>query len=64
MSSLIPKMQDLDPDGQRLPVKLDSTTNGEFAPIPLSRHCTTRITWPMSGPVNSRASSGEHGVHS
>ena len=26
---------DLDPDGRRLPVKLDTTTNGEFAPIPL-----------------------------
>ena len=25
-----------DPDGPRLPVKLDTTTNGEFAPIPLS----------------------------
>jgi predicted TIM-barrel fold metal-dependent hydrolase len=37
MRSLFPPMQDLDPDGQRLPVKLDTTTNGEFAPIPLSR---------------------------
>ena len=26
-----------DPDGLRLPVKLDATTNGEFEPIPLSR---------------------------
>jgi len=25
-----------DPDGKRLPIKLDSTTNGEFAPIPLA----------------------------
>ncbi len=25
-----------DPDGRRLPVKLDSTTNGEYAPIPLA----------------------------
>ncbi|HEY4137299.1 MAG TPA: amidohydrolase family protein [Casimicrobiaceae bacterium] len=25
-----------DPDGARLPVKLDTTTNGEFAPIPLA----------------------------
>jgi hypothetical protein len=24
-----------DPDGRRLPIKLDATTNGEFAPIPL-----------------------------
>ena len=27
----------VDPLGQRLPIKLDTTTNGEFAPIPLSR---------------------------
>jgi hypothetical protein len=26
----------LDPQGRRLPVKLDSTCNGEFAPVPLS----------------------------
>lgn len=26
-----------DPDGTRLPIKLDSTTNGEFTPIPLSK---------------------------
>lgn len=26
---------DADPEGRRLPVKLDSTTNGEFVPIPL-----------------------------
>lgn len=25
-----------DPDGWRLPIKLDSTTNGEFAPVPMS----------------------------
>jgi len=24
-----------DPDGKRLPIKLDTATNGEFAPIPL-----------------------------
>ncbi|ODT85910.1 amidohydrolase family protein [Phenylobacterium sp. SCN 70-31] len=28
---------DLDPHGRRLPIKLDSTSNGEFAPIPLDR---------------------------
>ncbi|HEY5647233.1 MAG TPA: amidohydrolase family protein [Pseudomonadales bacterium] len=28
---------DLDPDGLRLPVKIDSTSNGEFVPVPLSR---------------------------
>ena len=26
---------DSDPQGQRLPIKLDSTSNGEFAPVPL-----------------------------
>ena len=25
----------LDPHGQRLPIKLDSTSNGEFVPVPL-----------------------------
>ena len=65
MSSLIPKSEDLDPDGQRLPIKLDSTTNGEFAPIPLDRpRCTTRITWPPSGPATSRANSGNRGARS
>jgi predicted TIM-barrel fold metal-dependent hydrolase len=27
----------VDPDGRRLPVKLDTTSNGEFLPVPLSR---------------------------
>jgi predicted TIM-barrel fold metal-dependent hydrolase len=26
----------IDPDGERLPIKLDTTTNGEFVPVPLS----------------------------
>ena len=30
-------MNDADPAGRRLPVKVDTTTNGEFAPIPLER---------------------------
>ena len=29
---------DLDPDGHRLPIKLDSTSNGEFVPIPLETY--------------------------
>jgi len=29
-------MHDSDPEGKRLPIKLDSTSNGEFAPVPLS----------------------------
>ncbi len=28
---------DFDPEGARLPIKLDSTSNGEFAPMPLSK---------------------------
>jgi len=27
----------VDPDGRRLPIKLDTTSNGEFEPVPLSR---------------------------
>jgi len=27
----------IDPEGTRLPIKLDSTSNGEFVPVPLSR---------------------------
>ena len=30
-------MNDRDPDGPRLPIKLDATSNGEFAPVPMSR---------------------------
>ncbi|HKY10026.1 MAG TPA: amidohydrolase, partial [Candidatus Binatia bacterium] len=26
----------IDPDGRRLPIKIDATSNGEFAPVPLS----------------------------
>ena len=35
---------DVDPEGQRLPIKLDSTSNGEFTPVPLDaslRHANT-----------------------
>ena len=31
----MPIRDDCDPAGRRLPIKLDSTTNGEFVPIPL-----------------------------
>jgi len=30
------KRYDLDPDGKRLPVRFDTTTNGEYAPLPLT----------------------------
>src|SRR5262245_65917443 len=26
----------IDPEGRRLPIKVDTTSNGEFAPVPLS----------------------------
>ena len=33
-------MSDFDPEGRRLPIKLDSTSNGEFVPIPLDPSLT------------------------
>ncbi|PYL83077.1 MAG: amidohydrolase [Verrucomicrobia bacterium] len=30
------KLADIDPEGKRLPIKLDSASNGEFVPVPLS----------------------------
>ena len=37
MSFLPSSTSDNDPEGQRLPIKLDSTTNGEFIPKPLDK---------------------------
>ncbi|HEY5701460.1 MAG TPA: amidohydrolase family protein, partial [Gammaproteobacteria bacterium] len=57
-------MTDWDPEGTRLPVKIDATSNGEFAPIPLSRtaltanrhaHECATINARRSGIVNRRA---------
>jgi predicted TIM-barrel fold metal-dependent hydrolase len=31
-----PAIDRIDPEGKRLPIKLDSTSNGEFVPVPLS----------------------------
>ena len=44
-----------DPDGRRLPVKLDTTTNGEFAPIPLApvHHQANRLALEAAT-VNAR----------
>jgi uncharacterized protein len=39
-------MPDCDPEGARLPIKLDSTSNGEFAPVPL---------WPANLEANRLA---------
>ena len=36
----------IDPEGKRLPIKLDSTSNGEFAPMPL---------WPANIAANRLA---------
>ena len=35
MRDLVRPKLDVDPEGRRLPIKLDTTTNGEFAPVPL-----------------------------
>jgi hypothetical protein len=44
-----------DPDGRRLPVKLDTTTNGEFAPIPLERvHHEARHLAAQAAETNAR----------
>jgi hypothetical protein len=44
-----------DPDGRRLPIKLDTTTNGEFAPIPLSAvHRRARALAHEHADVNAR----------
>lgn len=36
MPNMIPSKSRIDPDGNRLPIKLDTTSNGEFEPVPLS----------------------------
>ena len=36
----------IDPEGRRLPIKLDSTSNGEFVPVPL---------WPANRAANRLA---------
>jgi len=42
----VKKLPDIDPEGKRLPIKLDSTSNGEFAPVPL---------WPANREANRLA---------
>jgi predicted TIM-barrel fold metal-dependent hydrolase len=42
----------IDPDGQRLPIKLDTTSNGEFVPVPLS--ATNRAANRMAQEAASR----------
>ncbi|MEO8101690.1 MAG: amidohydrolase family protein [Betaproteobacteria bacterium] len=45
-----------DPDGTRLPVKLDTTTNGEFAPIPLApeHHHANQLAHDAAGTCAKR----------
>ena len=40
-----------DPDGNRLPIKLDSTSNGEFAPVPLDpvNRAANRLAQTLAG---------------
>jgi uncharacterized protein len=51
MSQFIPPEPDLDPAGVRLPVKLDSASNGEFAPVPLepSHHHANHLAREWAG---------------
>src|SRR5688572_8628197 len=44
----------MDPEGKRLPIKLDSTSNGEFVPVPLSR--TNRTANSLAHEAASRFS--------
>jgi predicted TIM-barrel fold metal-dependent hydrolase len=44
-----------DPDGRRLPVKLDTATNGEYAPMPLEpMHREARLTAMQTATANAR----------
>ena len=39
-----------DPEGTRLPIKLDTTSNGEFAPAtPGATQPSPPISWPANG---------------
>ena len=45
----------IDPDGLRLPIKLDSTSNGEFVPIPLDPvHRVAKLRALEQATVNAR----------
>ena len=58
MNSLVPTLPELDPDGQRLPIKLDSTSNGEFAPVGRRNHfhnyTGVLVVFPADGPAPQR----------
>ena len=46
-----------DPEGLRLPIKLDTSTNGEYAPIPLSPTIITRAGLRSNRPPRTRSGS-------
>ena len=53
-----------DPEGLRLPIKLDTSTNGEYAPIPLSpvHHEARRLAF--ESPLQVRSDSASTGAAS
>jgi len=50
----------IDPEGRRLPIKLDSTSNGEFAPVPLSatNRAANRLAHEAASDFSRRLGSG------
>src|SRR3979490_550190 len=46
----------IDPEGKRLPIKLDSTSNGEFAPVPLSpaNLAANRLAHETASPLSKK----------
>jgi predicted TIM-barrel fold metal-dependent hydrolase len=50
----------IDPDGKRLPIKLDSTSNGEFAPVPLSpgNHAANQLAHEAASVFSKKLSLG------
>jgi predicted TIM-barrel fold metal-dependent hydrolase len=54
------KTHDLDPDGCKLPIKLDSTSNGEFMPQPLSEIETVANRNALEGATRIAARVGQN----
>src|SRR5688500_7071341 len=55
MNTSHPPAIPVDPDGIRLPIKLDTTSNGEFEPVPLSaaNHAANRLAHEAAD-INAR----------
>ena len=49
-----------DPDGTRLPIKLDATSNGEFTPIPLDRACRLANRLALDAAAGNARRTGMH----